>query len=410
MLRRWWSKIRPFPSRAKNPSGKACFRIFRPWLEFLEDRLTPSQITNGGFESPALRSDSSELLTGSAFPGWKITGTVQAENGLVLPAQGYQFLNLLQGNVSQKITSLQANSIYSVSFYYSYSGSGNAAFDLSNGYNDYSYSLPASTDPGGKWIPFSFKFSPDNTTSTGSSATLTFTGNSPSTSRFLLDAVSLTQVNPIAVTSGSGQTAPITAQFANQLVVTVRDAGGNPVPGATVTFSGPKSGATALFTGGNTAVTDSSGQAVKTITANTLAGTYNITATVAGASTPAVFSLTNEAGPSSPISFPASVIFLGQPPSLNYQGNGFSSPVEVKVTDLFGNAFPDAKVTLSISGNGVLLGTTTLTTDSNGLALFSDLSVPTIGRSYTLTATVTYGFTEVVGNSSVFSVLNRRVR
>jgi len=43
----------------------------------------------------------------------------------------------------------------------------------------------------------------------------------------------------IALTSGSGQGATIGTAFANPLIATVTDAGGHPVPGATVTFTAP---------------------------------------------------------------------------------------------------------------------------------------------------------------------------
>src|SRR5205823_1015413 len=92
--------------------------------------------------------------------------------------------------------------------------------------------------------------------------------------------------NAIAVTSGSGQSATVNTAFSNPLVATVSDQYGNPVPNATVTFTPPGSGASAVLTGGAKAVTSSNGQASKSVTANTVVGTsYLVTASVGGVAT-----------------------------------------------------------------------------------------------------------------------------
>ena len=103
----------------------------------------------------------------------------------------------------------------------------------------------------------------------------------------------------ITATSGTLQTAPINVAFPNPLVATVKDAGGNPLPAVTVTFSAPSTGASGTFAGGvSTAITDVLGVATSTtFTANNIAGTYTVTATTAGVVTPASFSLTNSTQP-----------------------------------------------------------------------------------------------------------------
>src|SRR5258706_1219338 len=88
----------------------------------------------------------------------------------------------------------------------------------------------------------------------------------------------------------------INTAFATQLQATVRDASNNPVNGVTVTFTAPTSGASGTFAGGvNTATTNAQGVATAAVfTANgTVGGPYNVTAAVAGVTTPASFSLTN---------------------------------------------------------------------------------------------------------------------
>jgi hypothetical protein len=106
----------------------------------------------------------------------------------------------------------------------------------------------------------------------------------------------------IAATGGTPQSANTDVQFATQLQATVTDSDGNPVTGATVTFSAPASGPSATFPS-PTAITNSSGVASMTVTANaTAGGPYTVTASVAGVATPATFSLTNTPRPPSTVS------------------------------------------------------------------------------------------------------------
>src|SRR5206468_1307932 len=104
----------------------------------------------------------------------------------------------------------------------------------------------------------------------------------------------------ITLTSGSGQSATVNTGFTNPLVATVRDQFNNLVPGASVTFAGPASGAG--ITNEATITTDSSGQASDSVTANTIAGAYTVAVTAAGVLTPANFTLTNTAGAAASIS------------------------------------------------------------------------------------------------------------
>ena len=101
----------------------------------------------------------------------------------------------------------------------------------------------------------------------------------------------------MAVVSGSGQKAAIATGFAAPLVAVVKDAYGNPVPGVSVTFAAPASGASATLTG-SPAVTGADGQASVTATANTTLGSYTVTASVDGVTTEANFALTNTEAPS----------------------------------------------------------------------------------------------------------------
>jgi hypothetical protein len=92
-----------------------------------------------------------------------------------------------------------------------------------------------------------------------------------------------------------GQFATLGSQFQYPLRVRVTDAGGNPVNGATVTFSGPATGAS-ISPNPVTATTNYLGEASVTLTANGIAGQYPVTAMVSGA-TSAYFTLTNNTAP-----------------------------------------------------------------------------------------------------------------
>ncbi|MDQ3365755.1 MAG: Ig-like domain-containing protein [Myxococcota bacterium] len=100
--------------------------------------------------------------------------------------------------------------------------------------------------------------------------------------------------------AGSNQASVVGLGFSAALTVAVYDSYGNPVVGAPVTFTAPTSGATAQLPGEGRAVTGTDGRASITATAGTIAGTYDVTASVAGA--PAMpFVLANVLAPAPPI-------------------------------------------------------------------------------------------------------------
>jgi hypothetical protein len=113
---------------------------------------------------------------------------------------------------------------------------------------------------------------------------------------------------PSTVTAGAGvsQSTELGTDFAVPLAVTVTDADGNGVAGATVSFTAPGSGASGVFAGAGRSVdvtTNSDGIATAPdFSANQTVGGYVVTATVAGASSPATFALVNQprTSPSAP--------------------------------------------------------------------------------------------------------------
>ena len=101
----------------------------------------------------------------------------------------------------------------------------------------------------------------------------------------------------IAVTSGSGQSTAVSTAFPAPLVATVTaNNPSEPVAGGLVTFTPPPSGASATLSG-SPATISATGTASVTATANGIVGSYTVSATARGITTPAIFSLTNQAIP-----------------------------------------------------------------------------------------------------------------
>jgi hypothetical protein len=102
----------------------------------------------------------------------------------------------------------------------------------------------------------------------------------------------------LAVASGSDQSTLVNQAFADPLVaVLTEDFAHSPLPGVTISFDPPSSGADATLSAGS-AVTDASGQASVTATANATAGAYTVTACACGVGSSASFDLTNQIQPS----------------------------------------------------------------------------------------------------------------
>ncbi len=156
----------------------------------------------------------------------------------------------------------------------------------------------------------------------------------------------------ITVVSGDGQSTPVYSAFTNPLVVKVVDAYGNNVPGVTVTFTAPMSGASATLTP-STVITTADGTASVTATANGVAsnGSYAVAAMVG--TTSANFSLTNTKASSSLVLTPSvtSTVYGKEDVTLtaDVTSGGAGNPVTGAVTFLEdGTALPaGSSVTLT---------------------------------------------------------------
>ena len=207
----------------------------------------------------------------------------------------------------------------------------------------------------------------------------------------------------IAAASGSLQSATVNTAFGSVLTATVDDTYGNPVPGVSVTFTAPSSGAGGLFSNSTatiTGTTNASGQASESFTANTKAGAYSVSVATSGVSTPAKFSLTNAVGAS------ASITAASGTPQNVTVNTAFGSALVATVDDAYGNPVPGASVTFTAPSSGATglfsnsSNTITGTTNASGQASEA-LTAGTQVGSYLVTAS-----TSNVSPPATFSLTN----
>ncbi|NCT68238.1 MAG: hypothetical protein GXC76_11455 [Rhodanobacteraceae bacterium] len=205
---------------------------------------------------------------------------------------------------------------------------------------------------------------------------------SVSYSNVTLSSRLLNQVPAALAADTSPRSGAVATAVAPPLEIRVLDADGDPIEGVSVTFSVPASGPSATVTP-NPALTDANGIAHVTTTANTIAGSYAITATVAGLAAPIVFPMVNLPGPAAAVSGASG---NGQAAEV---GSAFTTPLSVKVADAYGNAVPGTPVTFAgpASGAGAVLPAAPVTTDAAGMAQATP-SANTVAGSYQVSASV----------------------
>ena len=186
--------------------------------------------------------------------------------------------------------------------------------------------------------------------------------------------------------TGTPQVAAVGTAFAAPFVVIVRDAAGNPLSGVTVTFAAPSTGASGTFAGSTAIVTNASGLATSPVfTANSTAGSYTVSASVAGVSAPANFSVTNTVGT------PSSIVASSGTPQSAVINTAFAAPLVTLLKDSAGNPLSGTVVTFSapIAGaSGTFPGgaTSTATTNASGLATSAVFTANGITGTYTVAA------------------------
>ena len=203
----------------------------------------------------------------------------------------------------------------------------------------------------------------------------------PASTDCTVDAVfALDPPTALAATGGTPQATAVGTPFGEPLRVRVTNAAGLPVPGVAVAFTAPASGASAALGGG--AVTDADGIASIEASANTVAGEYDVLASVAGVGQ-ATFALRNLAGPA------AQVAVTGGSAQSTVVGTAFALPLQVRVSDAHGNAVGGSTVTFTppASGAGATLAATTVQTGPDGSAA-TTATANTVAGDYTVQASV----------------------
>lgn len=162
----------------------------------------------------------------------------------------------------------------------------------------------------------------------------------------------------ISVGGGDNQQAQVSTQYGLQLYAVVRDQGGNPMPGKSVTFTMPASGASARFNsvGGPataTAITNASGGAVSPFFfANATAGTFQPVADVTGSS-PLIFTqFTATNNPVPVVKVPTTISRQqgdGQQAAVSTQ---FNTLLKVRVFDQFVQPMPNVEINWPPPGAG----------------------------------------------------------
>ncbi len=205
----------------------------------------------------------------------------------------------------------------------------------------------------------------------------------------------------LTATGGGGQSAVVGSAFAAPLAVGVVDAHGNPVPGASVTFAAPTTGATATVAA--TVTTDASGLAATTAVAGSVSGDFLIVAAVEGAS-PVAFALANLPGA------PVTIAVVGGDGQSAAVTTTFAQPLRVVVRDAFGNLVPGAAVTFAAAATRATLAPEAAITGGDGEAETSATAGPLAGAhqvtaSLSGGAAVTFTLTNLPGAPATIALL-----
>lgn len=218
--------------------------------------------------------------------------------------------------------------------------------------------------------------------------TLTLTVSSPGySSATFIEQDNVGPVAALSVVSGAKQVGTVGTTLPLPIVIRAKDAAGNLVQGAAVSFTDGTGGTFAP----NPAITDSTGQASTSYTLPTVAQSLTVTASVGSVKVTAAEQA--NAGPATAMTI--------------VQGNNQSGPVNTKlpkalivsITDQYLNGIPGLTVTFSDNGANGTFSTTTPITNNHGQA---SVTYTTPANTGTVHITATYStlapaqFTETV--------------
>lgn len=229
--------------------------------------------------------------------------------------------------------------------------------------------LTATTDANGDASPGSWKLGP-----TIGEYRLTATVNSGNT-KITASVSAVAEIGApsvIGVASGDKQTGPVTQTLANDIVATVTDAAGNPVPGATVSFAAASGGQAQP----SAAATNALGRATTRWTLSSTVGTQQLTASIAGTQSRVVFNATATAQL-------AHLEIVTQPAASALALQLLTRAPVVRAINANGSVISGQTISVAVEGasNATVTSGSNVTLGSDGQARFANLS---LGFSATL--------------------------
>jgi adhesin/invasin len=181
----------------------------------------------------------------------------------------------------------------------------------------------------------------------------------------------------LSIVSGDDQTGPVSTELPLPLVVVLKDGGGNPVPGAAVSWVVGSGGGSVTP---STSSTDAAGQAIVAWTLGGTPGPNTVSAVVSGIGV-VEFSATATAGA------PARLSIQTPPSASAVSGAVLGQQPVIQLLDAGGNPATQSGVAVQAviaTGGGSLGGATSTLTDANGRAAFTDLSITGLPGAHTL--------------------------
>ncbi len=207
--------------------------------------------------------------------------------------------------------------------------------------------------------------------------------------RYTLSNLAGPATSIVASPSSTPNGALVTVAFNPALSARVVDTFSNPISGRQVTFTAPASGASAVIAS-NIQLTQDNGWAVATAVANTVVGTYNVTASTPGISPSATFVLTNISNPSVSVVAGNHSTVVGAPFT--------AQPFAVQVREITGTPLAGVPVNFSagISGGGATaqLSASQVVSNASGIASVTAVA-NTISGQYVVTASLVSGLSSV---------------
>jgi hypothetical protein len=196
----------------------------------------------------------------------------------------------------------------------------------------------------------------------------------------------------LVVISGNNQTGTVGGQLPQDLVIESQAADNLPVPGVTVTLLGPPGTVVIQITD----KTDANGRISLSVPVGTIAGAIAFTVSSPGLAT---LNLTGTAVAGAP----AKLAMNQQPSATALAGVALTTQPRVQLQDTYGNSAAVAGkavvASLTTPAGRTLAGTTSVNTDANGVATFTNLAV--IGLSGSLTLRFTHDTLTAATSSAI---------